>query len=230
MSSRAGAGLLSRRERLARLEADRELLAREHPYLAYQLDESRLVATATGAVPVLLPDGDLDPIEIGVDFHHEYPPRAPTVLDAARRWIPDDDRHIPGDHTFCLYLRDADEPNLARPESLHLFMLDVICFLEQQLIYDRIGRFPGPEWPHQRDAYALYIIEQLPGDNPADESLWDAVRGVKPARNDRCPCGSGTKFKRCHQDLVVELAQIAAPHKLTELNHAELRALASRTA
>lgn len=227
MSSRAGAGRPDRRARRARLEADRELLALEHPYLAYDLDDRRLVGLAHGGVPLLLPDGQIEEIEIGVVFHADYPPKPPSVYDAGQRWVPDDDRHIPGDHSFCLYLADAEEPVLTRPAALHAFMLDVICFLEQQLIYDRIGRFPGPQWPHQRDAYALYILEQLERDSAsAAASLWDQIRVGKPPRNSLCPCGSGAKTKLCHGDLVVELSRIAARHDLRGYDYAALRRFA----
>lgn len=129
MSSRAGAGRPDRRQRLARLRADRDLLAREHPYLEYCLNEGPLTALARGAIPMLLPDGRIDPIEITVDFHRGYVPGAPTVYDSARRWTPDSDRHIPSDHSFCMYLSDVDEPDLRLPSALRVFMLDIVCFL-----------------------------------------------------------------------------------------------------
>lgn len=205
MSSRVGAGRHDRRERLARLQADRDLLARDHPYLQYHLNEQDLTGLARGTVPLLLPDGQVDPIEIAVDFHPGYPAEPPTVCDAGRRWIPDNDRHITADHSFCLYLREVDEPDLTRTAALQVFMLDIVCFLEQQLIYDRIRRFPGPQWPHQRDAYALYIIEQLPAELAAAERLWDTTRsGAFPPRNAPCPCAAHTKYKRCHLELVTE--------------------------
>jgi SEC-C motif len=227
MSSRAGAGRPDRGQRLARLRADRELLAREHPYLDYRLDERQLTGVARGAVPMLLPDGRVDPLEIAVDFHPGYVPGAPTVYDSGRRWTPDSDRHIPPDHSFCMYLREVDEPDLRRPTALHVFMLDVVCFLEQQLIYDRIGRIPGPQWPHTRDAYALYIVEQL-ANEPADiaEHLWESIRGTQPSRNSPCPCTAGRKYKHCHLALVAELARIAGRHGFRGLDFADLRSLA----
>jgi hypothetical protein len=209
MSSRAAVGRRNGQERLVRLRADRDLLAHDHPYLEYHLDEPQLTGIARGAVPVLLPDGQVDPIEIAIDFHHGYLPGPPTASDAGRRWLPDDDRHIPQDHSFCLYLRDIDEPDLTQPEALRLFMLDVVTFLEQQLIYDRIGRFPGPAWPHKRDAYALYIVERLDRE-PADavEPLWEAMRGEQLSRNAPCPCAGGAKYKKCHLGLVTDWAEL----------------------
>lgn len=231
MSSRVGAGRHDRRERLARLQADGDLLARDHPYLQYHLDEQDLTGLARGAVPIRLPDGRVDPIQIAIDFHPNYPAVPPVVYDAGPRWVPDNDRHIPADHSFCLYLREVDEPDLRRTAALQAFMLDVVCFLEQQLIYDRTGRFPGPHWPHQRDAYALYIIEQLPADPAAAERLWDIIRaGTQPPRNALCPCAMGTKYKRCHLDLVTELVRIATRHQLRGHDYHSLRRFASAAA
>jgi hypothetical protein len=191
MSSRDAAGRTDRAARRGRLHADRELLAREHPYLDYCLDEAEALAVARGRVPMLLPDGQVDPIEIEVEFHGSYPARPPLVREVGGRFVPDDDRHIASDSNFCLYLREVDEPDLNSPRALALFMLDVVCFLEQQLIYERIGRFPGPQWPHKTDAYALYIVELLSRDSPSAAALWEVVRGSQPSRNAPCPCGGG---------------------------------------
>jgi hypothetical protein len=110
-------------------------------------------------------------------------------------------------------------------------MLDVVCFLEQQLIYDRIGRFPGPQWPHRRDAYALYVLEALEREAPASRTqLWEATRGSQPTRNDPCACGGAAKYKRCHLDLISELAAIASRHHLLQLDYAALEELARAAA
>jgi len=223
--SQADGGRLDRSRRSLRLKADRELLAVEHPYLSYDLDERRLTAVAQGTVPLALPDGRIDPIEIRIEFGLDYPRKPPVVFDVAKRWLPDDDRHIPADRSFCLYLRGVDEPDLALPSALKIFMLDVICFLEQQLIFDRIGRFPGPQWPHHRDAYALHIVEQLISESQPAE-LWAAISSDEPERNDPCPCGSGTKYKRCHLDLVHGLDGIARSHSLKNLSYPDLKELA----
>lgn len=223
--SRAGGGRLDRGRRNSRLKLDRELLAVEHPYLSYDLDERRLTALAQGAVPLALPDGRIDPIEIRIEFGLDYPKKPPVVFDAAKRWLPDDDRHIPADHSFCLYLRGVDEPDLSLPSALKVFMLDIICFLEQQLIYDRIGRFPGPQWPHRRDAYALYIVEELIAE-PQPEELWASISSTEPERNDRCPCGSGIKYKRCHLELVHRLDGVARSHSLKSFSYHDLKELA----
>jgi len=103
-------------------------------------------------------------------------------------------------------------------------MLDVVCFLEQQLIYERIGRFPGPQWPHKRDAYALYVVERL-GDQSLDAAgrLWEVVRGAQQSRNAPCPCGCGLKYKKCHLTLATELARVAARYELGGFDYEGLR-------
>lgn len=81
--------------------------------------------------------------------------------------------------------------------------------------------------PPGRDAYALYILEELEREPPAARlPLWNAIRGTQPARNGLCACGSGTKYKRCHLDLINELARIAARHDLRRFDYAALRAFA----
>jgi hypothetical protein len=137
---------------------------------------------------MLLPDGRVEPVELQVLFHPQYPFRPPFVSEVGGRWTPDDDRHIPQDRNFCLYLRDADEPDLRDPIALRRFMLDVICFLDQQLIYERVGRFPGPQWPHRENAYALHVIERLGRVVPfAAQGIWEAARATQLSRNAPCP-------------------------------------------
>jgi plasmid stabilization system protein ParE len=224
MSRRAGAGRAERAERLARLHADRELLAREHPYLTYHLDEQNAVGIARGAVPMLLPDGRIDPIEIQIVFAPPYPARLPRVFEVGGRFTPNADRHLVGEARFCLNLDGVGEPDLRAPDALRDFMCDVICFLEQQLIYERIKRFPGPQWPHgEREAYARHIVEQLADQSPtAAARLWEAARGTQPPRNAPCPCGGGDKYKRCHLDLVTELARLATRHDLYRYDYESL--------
>jgi hypothetical protein len=228
MSSRTDAG---RAERIARLSADRQLLAVEHPYLEFALDPQAGTASAHGAVPMLLPDGRVDPIAIRLDFHARYPTSPPLVAATAGRFQPDLDRHVLEGGQFCLYLRDIDEPNLRRAEALHVFMLDIIVFLDQQLIFERTGRFPGPGWPHGMSAYSLYVVEQLERESPgAAERLWKAARGSQPARNAPCSCGSGAKYKRCHLLLVTEIARIATRHDFSHYTYDELASQARAAA
>jgi hypothetical protein len=35
-------------------------------------------------------------------------------------------------------------------------------------------------------------------------------------RNERCPCGSGDKFKRCHWDVIQEISRRVRPATLRE--------------
>ena len=122
--SRAGGGRLDRGRRSSRLKADRELLAVEHPYLSYDLDERRLTAAAQGAVPLgPCRRWTIDPIEIRIEFRLNWKKPPSVVFDVAKRWLPNDDRHIPADHSFCLYLREASTsptwPPAIGAEDLH---------------------------------------------------------------------------------------------------------------
>jgi hypothetical protein len=64
------------------------------------------------------------------------------------------------------------------------------------------------------------ICESLPGE------LWAAISSNEPERNDPCPCGSGTKYKRCHLDLIHGLDGIARSHSLKNLSYPDLKELA----
>jgi hypothetical protein len=213
-----------RTDRLRRLRADRELLADPYPGLRWNFKEGDGTAVATGPIAMQMPDGSTDPVETRLEFPPGYPSRAPNVFDHVARWPIDPDRHIVDRHRFCLYLDGVDEPDLRAPVALEGFMVDVVLFLRQQLICDRIGRFPGPTWPHyQRAAYATYITERLAELLPEQRFLvWEGIRTGLPARNESCLCGSARKAKRCHLDTWGELRRLARRAGLLDLTYPEL--------
>lgn len=225
MPSLAAAG---RTERLARLKEDRAVLGELFTSLQFHLDESHAVAMAIGTIEMELPSGKVERIEIRIEFGVGYPSRPPVAYDQAGRWPIDLDRHIVNRHAFCLYLRRVDEPDMHKPGAFEDYMFDLMLFLRQQLICDRIGRFPGPQWPHGLPAaYATHVTEMLDGDlGEAASAAWDAIRVGRLPRNDRCPCGSGLKLKHCHLESWSALLSLSVDAELLNFDYAELREIA----
>jgi hypothetical protein len=167
-------------------------------------------AIAEGEVDIDVGAGCFEPVEIKMVFDGDYPARPPRVFDRAGRWQPEFDRHLYGNGEFCLWLARVDVPDVTSAAGFDRFLKRLLVFLHDQFVYDDLGRWPGPEWPHGSEAaYAQHLIERLSiEDLESFRSLWPAVLGA-PQRPDRaCPCGSGLAYGRCHRKTVEDLSWI----------------------
>jgi len=223
MPPRGDAG---RVERERAVGAARALFAERYPRLRFSRNADG-TAVARGPIELELPDGGLDPVDVGIVFGSRYPAKPPDAYDAAGRWPVDPNRHIVAHHRFCLYFDRVDEPDMRAPDALAAWMVDLVLFLHQQLVCDAIGgrRFPGLEWPHrEQPAYAQHLLETLRAFSPDERAdAWHTVRARRTGRNWPCPCRSGRKIKRCHLATFAELERIARRAGLTNASYDELR-------
>jgi SEC-C motif len=194
--------MLSDGQRL-RFEEDRRILAEIFPRVRHLIRMDGAGAYAEGEVDVDVGAGCFEQVDLRLEFGPKYPSRPPRVFDRRRRWESEDDRHIMAGGEFCLWLEHVDEPDVMTPSGLELFLKRVLVFLHEQFVFDTVGRWPGPEWPHGgREAYAQHLIERLGVDLYSFRRLWPVLLGA-PQRPDRaCPCGSGLVYARCHRDAV----------------------------
>lgn len=203
-------GLTLSEERRLRFEEDRRILSEVFPRVRHIVLMDGTGAVAEGEVDVDVGAGFFEPVRLLLKFGPNYPYQPPRVFDRARRWQPEDDRHLMANREFCLWLDHVDVPDVTTPAGLDRFLKRLLVFLHDQFVFDDIGRWPGAEWPHgKREAYAQHLIEQLRlADAESFRQLWPALLGA-PQRPDRaCPCGSGLVYARCHRGTVEELAWI----------------------
>lgn len=197
-------------ERRLRFEEDRVILAEVFPRVRHFVSMDGSGAVAEGEVEVDVGAGCFEPVHIRMVFGGDYPARPPRIFDGARRWQPENDRHLYSTGEFCLWLDRADVPDVKSPTGLGLFLKRLLVFLRDQFVYDDLHRWPGPEWPHgQQAAYAQHLIEQLGVSEPEPfRRLWPALLGA-PQRPDRaCPCGSGLVYGSCHRRTVEDLSWV----------------------
>ena len=150
-------------ERRERFEADRAILARVYPGVRHYILAGTGDALAEGPVEVDVGGGCFETVEIRMFFGLLYPEIPPAVSERdarSRRWHPDVDRHIVSDGSFCLWLPHVDPPDVSTPEGFRLLLLRLLLFLRDQFVFDDLGCWPGPAWPHGRvDAYAAHVID-----------------------------------------------------------------------
>ncbi len=182
--------------RLARDEA----LVREHyPGLRHRFDAHAGRAWLEGTMTLRTASGIPTRFRVRVEFPNSYPNREPRIYETAGRFPRDPDRHMLPDGLCCLWLRPESKWDAKDPDSLLRFLDEAILFFERQLIHEI---YPDEPWPggergHGLLGYAEYVAELL-----EDEQLLSALTPVltgvvSVGRNVRCPCGSGTKYKRC---------------------------------
>jgi ubiquitin-protein ligase len=169
-------------------------------------------ALAQGPVDVDIGAGCFEAVEIEIQFGRDYPRVPPRFFDLARRWRPNQDRHLMANHEFCLWLAHVDTPDLNRTEGLRELLLRLIVFLRDQFVFDDLQRWPGPDWRHgERAAYAQHVLETLRiADVKSFRELWPLVLGTSHQTSARCPCGSGLPYGRCHRAEVSSLRWLAS--------------------
>ena len=110
------------------------------------------------------------------------------------------DLHILDDGSCCLGLKFARERNL----TLKRFATECVVPFFYRLSYtDRYGLAAA-----RHDLWGEYSHGYV-GAREYQEEILQVVAN-KPERNRPCPCGSGSKYKRCHLDEVEELNRIGA--------------------
>jgi hypothetical protein len=201
---------LSEKSRL-RFEEDRRVLAEVFPGVMHIVNMDGSGAVAEGPVEVDVGAGCFEPVEIRLVFDGDYPARPPRVFDRAGRWRPAMDRHLYSNGEFCLWLDRVDVPDVATPAGLDRFLKRLLVFFHDQFVYDDLGRWPGPEWPHGPEAaYAQHLIERLRiEDIGSFRSLWPILLGEARRPDRACPCGSGLVYGHCHREAVEDLSWIA---------------------
>jgi hypothetical protein len=197
-----------RGEGVARLAHDRALVLREYPTLGFRIDEEsgsvhlegNLVYRAACGIPTEVP--------VRVDFPQDYPLHEPRALDVAGRFEHSLDRHFATDDgVCCLWLRPMSRWDALDPDTLLTFLDEVVIFFHRQLVYDAGGQveWPGPQYGHRLDGYEQWITEEF-GDEGALSIFIPILKSHrKIGRNERCPCGSGRKFKKCHNEKVEQI-------------------------
>jgi hypothetical protein len=187
-----------------RLKNDRALVADLYPSLEFQINESSRLASLRGEIVISSECGLSTRIATFVTFPWDYPGSEPAAHDADKRFQPWPgkslrDRHITEGGRCCLWLPPCSPWDSADPLALRLFLDQLTIFFDKQLIYDYVGEWLWPAYGHEDDGYVEFIREQLGNDVTLADSLMGAITmRVSIGPNERCPCNSGQKFKKCH--------------------------------
>jgi hypothetical protein len=204
------------------------LLARHYSTLTLEVDEQERRARITGRLEVVAGCGTSRG-EVALEFVYppDYPASPPRVREMEGRFPHDIERHIVKDGWFCLQLPETRELDLAATHTIVDFVDQVVVFLDRQFVYESMGgKWPGPAWGHGYAAHAEYLQQELGVETGRLRALLSSLLARAPGRNDTCPCGSGSKFKRCHLGAV---QQLRLRHGIAEFDALRGKALAAVT-
>lgn len=197
-----------RGEGIARLAHDRALVLREYPTLSYRIDEDAGLVYLEGTLVYRSACGIPTEVPVRVDFPRDYPHYEPRALDVAGLFEHSLDRHFATDDgQCCLWLPPKSRWDASDPDTLLTFLDEVVVFFHRQLVYDAGGQveWPGPQYGHRIDGYEQWITEEF-NDAQALRIFIPILKAhLKIGRNDKCPCGSGRKFKKCHNEKVEQI-------------------------
>jgi hypothetical protein len=196
------------------LAHERALVEREYPTLTYRIDDEAGSVHLEGTLVYRLACGIPRDVPVRIDFPFDYPRREPRALDVAGLFEHSLDRHFATDDgVCCLWLPPKSRWDPSDPNTLLTFLDEVVVFFDRQLVYDAGGRveWPGPQYGHRLDGYEQWIAEEF-GDEQALRIFVPILKAhVKIGRNEKCPCGSGRKFKKCHNEKIEQIRRGVAP-------------------
>ena len=184
----------------ARLARDEAIVREHYPGLRHRFDAYSGRAWLEGTMTLRTASRVPTRFSVRVEFPGDYPNREPRIYETAGRFPRDPDRHVLPDGLCCLWLRPESKWDAKDPDGLLRLLDEAILFFERQLIQEM---YPDEPWPggergHGLQGYAEYVSELLGDDGRLLSRLTQVLSGADSVgRNIPCPCGSGTKYKKC---------------------------------
>jgi hypothetical protein len=115
-----------------------------------------------------------------------------------------DDAHVDSTGNVCLEMREAHELNYERIGLVGI--LDQVVFhIDRLRIHALTGRYPGPEYGHGDDGVRQFLKEkhaEFTSKLPPGVAHATLPGVPLPPDRQRCPCGSGLRFAKCHKETV----------------------------
>ncbi len=187
----------------ARITTDE--LAREFPTLRLVVEDNKTYLN--GSFPIGHEGEVLDQFDIEMLVAPLAGNELPEVRETGGRIPRIADRHVNADGTACITLPESYFLRNPGPFDLLKFLSGPVrdYFIGQALV-ERGDDWPHQEWPHGIDGLLLFYEELLGTDNLV--RIREYLRHLARAElrgHWACPCGSGKKLRRCHQQELAEL-------------------------
>ena len=219
-----------------RLKREKSVLAASYPALSWSLDDKNGMAVVSGQLLVCDGAGVPRPITVRIDIPPTYPHGVPIAYALNGRFPMDPDGHVLEGGQLCMWLHELQPLDFIYRDVLTTYVDHVVLFLHRALIYEQTGRWPGPAWAHGYNAYVDYLVEALGSVQNVEIFRLTLLSETVRKRNEPCICGSGKKYKACHQRAVDGIKHRLSPTRLQRvfshvdrMNHIEERMQHDRT-
>lgn len=195
----------------ARIEADAARVAAAYPGLTLVLDEGAESAALVGTI--LLREevsGVPTPVQVRIVLRPGYPRTEPYAYETGGLFDQSTlDGHVIHGGRLCLWLpprsqwQGSDTTagwSWRDDDALVRFVDQVVLFADRHLIWQVTKRWPGGESAHGQDGWLEYVQERLACARQDLKAFAPAFgRADEIAPYAPCPCGSGAKYRFCHQ-------------------------------
>lgn len=202
-----------------RLELERSIL-RSLPYFSLEserFDEQKRFIVVGKLRYRLERSGKNEFFKVRFEYPGDFPKRCQPVYDHDKRFEPGADGHLLSDYQLCLMLPDRVEFSLESEKLTEEVLGAALVWFDKRLIYQRIGKWPGPAERHGALARIDFILERaglaenrgaVEWANQFYESACTDGRHLSADVYGPCPCGSGKKLKFCHGEQLRSLLKL----------------------
>lgn len=193
---------------LAREQSDGELeaeLARAQPGLRLHRETRKVVGVYNLEHDGVFVGG----FQIELDLDRRDVVGLPAVKETGGRIPRDEQHHINGDGTACVYLPEALAIQLSEPLGIGDFLNGPVrSFFLSQLAVESGMPFPFGEWEHGADGFKQMLAELLGFNGVRTCIAVLEVLGKEVCKGHwACPCDSGRKLRDCHREQIFGLRQ-----------------------
>lgn len=169
-----------------------------------------------GEIPLIHPEkGEFDQYKVLIKFTKNYPKCFPKVIETSEKIPRKDFRHVNHDNTLCFAV-EPEEQVICKNGITFKFFLDkvLVPHLARETYRESKGFYPDGEYEHGYNGIWQYYESIL--DKKDKQSiiieLEQVVNSTWPKRNDKCSCGSGKKFKKCHHSKWLKVLKTGKPY------------------
>ncbi len=156
----------------------------------------------------LVREGDivLERFAVEVRLQRESERALPEIREVGGRIPRNADQHVSSDGTLCIVQPASFWFHYPEGLTLSEFLQGPLqSHLAGQVLVARGGVWPLGEWGHGAEGVAQSFSEILGAKAPGVlRALVAAVAGEWIGGHERCPCGSGRKFRKCHGPVVLK--------------------------
>ncbi len=155
-----------------------------------------------GWIPLLHPEqGEFDRYNVSIRFPDIYPRCFPKVIETSKKIPRKDFRHVNPDQTLCLAV-EPEEKAIVKNGIRFKYFLDkvLVPHLARETFREINEAYPDGEYAHGSNGVWEFYESVLEVKNRSliISELESIIFSKWQSRNERCNCGSGKKFKKCH--------------------------------